>query len=173
MKKTLYIARPFIFTLLHVLLLIYSATAQKSELEKAHIEVSAEVMANIDLLTIRNLVFPDSYEDDDETFVSPILSENAGMMKVKGIPNARIRINHLSKVKLVSEDGKGFIFVEYIISGFSNDNQNASAIIDAVDAELSLNDDGEFFFWIGARIDFSQTITGQFLGQFTIELEYM
>jgi hypothetical protein len=173
MKKTLYIAQPFIFTLLHVLLLIYSATAQKSELEKAHIEVSAEVMANIDLLTIRNLVFPDSYEDDDETFVSPILSENAGMMKVKGIPNSRIRINYISKVKLNSENDDGFIFIEYLVSGFRDENQYASGLINAVDAELTLNEKGEFFFWIGAKIDFSQTITGQFLGQFTIELEYM
>jgi hypothetical protein len=173
MRKTVFNILLLIFMIANLTLTSINASGQSSDMIEAGIKVSAEVMADIDLLTMRNLIFPDIYEDDDEIFVSPILSENAGMMKVKGIPNARFRINYLNKVKLVSENDEGFIFVEYFVSGFSDENQYASGIIDAVDAELTLNENGEFFFWIGAKIDFSQTITGQFLGQFTIELEYM
>jgi hypothetical protein len=98
----------------------------------------------------------------------------AGLFKITGNPNARIRITFLQRETLVeSNEGIGIIKAEYNLSTSFKDLQNQSTLLDIGEANLKLSDKGLLFVFVGANLDLSAALPGKYQSEFTIELEYI
>lgn len=139
------------------------------------ISASATVMSgNIELMTVADMGIVDaSRAENDIVYINPVFDAEAGIMKALGEPNAQIRVSYLAEREVFRSDGPGRLLFVYEVSGFPGDNQRQSELLEAMEREVRLNTAGEYFFWIGGRVDVSQAQPGSYEGDFTIEIEYI
>lgn len=139
------------------------------------VTTSASVVENLQLITIRDIVLITPTFDENEIFVSPTESPYAGLFRIFGSNQSTVRVTYLQKetIEEVGMNG-GFIEVEYVLSGNSEDNQNQSILFGSTgEFNIQMNQTGEYFLWVGAVILISQGAAGEYLSEFTIELEYI
>lgn len=155
-------------------------TAQTVDTENIRASVSITATAtvlnsNIELITISDIgiVEANRLQDGNEIYINPVFDAEAGIMLASGLPNAQIRVSYLSEMEITRRDGPGSLFFVYEVSGYPGQNQRESELLETTDRELRFNEDGQYFFWIGGRIDLSQAQPGNYDGEFTIEIEYM
>lgn len=137
------------------------------------ISVNTNVLQSIDMVTLRNMTFGKIQPGQREVFISPVLDEKAGKMKASGIPGAPIRVSYLEEWQLTRSQGPGTLTFYYEVSGNKEDNQSASEILETDNRDLSFNSEGEFYFWIGGRVNIQNASPGNYEGEFTIEIEYL
>src|SRR5690606_12737839 len=106
--------------------------------------------------------------------VSPITSSYAGMFKIIGNPNARVRITFLQN-EIIEEhyDGLGEVSAAYSLSAATQDLQSQSLMLDVGEAILPIGENGELYVWLGADLDLSNATPGLYLSEFIIEMEYI
>lgn len=150
----------------------FVATAQYSE--SATAAISANVRdSEIEIITMNSLDLIGVQPVNNIVNIDPVLNTRAGKMMASGNPNARFTIAYDVVRELANLTGQGLIFLEYAVSGNSLDEQDTSELFEEESRELQFSADGEFFFWIGGRIDLSQATPGSYEGEFTIEIEYL
>ncbi len=140
------------------------------------ITASAEVIGNnIELETISDMGIIDAQrtQGGDELYINPVFDSEAGIMRARGTPGAQIRVSFLEEMQITRREGGGSIFFVYEISGYAGDNQRESELLTQIEHELLFNQDGEFYFYIGGRVDLSEALPGNYDGEFTLEMEYM
>ncbi len=140
------------------------------------IRASAEVIGgDIRLETISDMGIIDArrMQEDDQVYINPVFDPEAGVMRATGMPNAMIRVSYLSEMEVTRREGPGVLYFQYELSGFPGDNQRESELLQTTDRELRLNEDGQFYFWIGGTINLSEAVPGSYDGEFTIEIEYI
>lgn len=138
------------------------------------VRATATVTANLQMLNIQNinLIAPEVREN--MILVSPMRSPFAGLFKIIGNPNARIRITFLQRETLrESTEGIGEVKAEYSLSAAFEDLQIQSTLLDVGEANVSLSGKGLLFVWLGANLDLSLASPGIYQSEFTIELEYI
>ncbi len=141
-----------------------------------NITATARVMSrDIELITISDMGILDAsrLQDDLEVYINPIFDAEAGIMRASGAANAEIRVSYLAEMEVSRREGPGSLFFVYEVSGFPGDNQRESELLTETERELRFNEDGEFYFWIGGRVNLSNAQPGNYDGEFTIEIEYM
>jgi hypothetical protein len=157
--------------------LLSHGTAQIIEdTRKATLSVTATAIVtdNLQMLTIRNIDLIASVVEDNKILVSPMRSPFAGLFKIIGNPNARIRITCLQRETLVeSNKGIGEVKAEYNLSVAFEDLQKQSTLLDIGEANMNLSDKGFLFVWLGANLDLSAALPGIYRSEFAIELEYI
>jgi hypothetical protein len=136
---------------------------------------SAAVVDNLQLITIRdiNLIAPTI--SGDIIFVSPTESPHAGQFRIFGSNQSTVRVTYLvnETIEEVSGNG-GYIQVDYTLSGYAEDIQFQSILFDDNgEFNIQMNETGEYFLWVGARVVVSQATAGEYISEFTIELEYI
>jgi len=137
------------------------------------VSVTARILDNLEILTIRNIDLI-SVVKSKKIMVPSMKSPFAGLFKITGNPNARIRITFLQRETLVeSNEGIGIIKAEYNLSTSFKDLQNQSTLLDIGEANLKLSDKGLLFVFVGANLDLSAALPGKYQSEFTIELEYI
>jgi len=137
------------------------------------VNAAATIMNNLEMLTIRNIDLI-SVVKSKNIMINSMKSPFAGLFKITGNPNARIRITFLQRETLVeSIKGIGIIEAEYHLSTAFNDLQNQSTLIDIGEANLKLSDKGLLFVFVGTNLDLSAALPGEYQSEFTIELEYI
>lgn len=146
--------------------------SQSSEKTRA-ITVSATILPEIQLMTIRDINMMDVAAEGDALYISPLTDVNAGLMLALGQPDALIRLNYLRRLEMVRSDGPGQLIINYEVSLFSEDNQRASRLFDSIDEALRFSSEGKLYIWVGGRIDLSSAYPGNYEGEFTIEIEYI
>ncbi|MBA4300511.1 MAG: hypothetical protein C0433_10480 [Cyclobacterium sp.] len=150
--------------------------AQVDDTRKATLSVraTATVTDNLQMLTIRNLDLISPPILDNKIVVPPITSGFAGMFKIIGNPNARVRITFLQN-EILKEQSEGFgeVFAEYYVSKAFEDTQFQSTPLQVGEGNVILSDVGVLFLWLGANLDLSQAVPGLYLSEFIIELEYI
>jgi hypothetical protein len=152
------------------------ALAQVDDTRKATLSVraTATVTDNLQMLTIRNLDLISPPILDNKIVVPPITSGFAGMFKIIGNPNGRVRITFLQHEILKEQnDGIGQVATQYFISKAFEDTQFQSTPLQVGEANIVLSDQGVLFLWLGANLDLSQATPGIYLSEFIIELEYI
>lgn len=138
------------------------------------VRATATVTDNLQMLTIRNLDLISPAIIDNKIIVAPTTSGFAGMFKIIGNPNARVRITFLQN-EVLKEQNEGFgeVFAEYFVSEAFEDTQFQSTPLQVGEGNVILSDLGVLFLWLGANLDLSQAVPGLYLSEFIIELEYI
>lgn len=137
------------------------------------VSATASIMDNLEMLTIRNIDLI-SVVRSKNIMVPSMKSPFAGLFKITGNPNARIRITFLQRETIVeANEGIGIIKAEYNLSTAFKDLQHQSTLLEIGEANLTLSDKGLLFVFVGANLDLSAALPGKYQSEFTIELEYI
>jgi len=138
----------------------------------ASTSVSAEIIDNFTLTTMRDVNLNTPAIVDGVITVNPTNSPYAGMMRINGRPGKQIRITYLAYETLLDENGTGGVVkANYRISGFESDNQNASILLDIGEANVRLGPDGTYHIWLGAVLDIREAKPGAYISEFIMEIE--
>lgn len=164
------IVRYIVFFLM--LVTIFPLQAQKTSVT---IKAQATVIdkAQIELVTIKALDIDAGMAVNGIINVSAKRDGQAGVMIVKGRPDASFRISFAPVVQIQNSAGRGSLTLKYEMYGYSSDNQGASEPIDAAARTLKVNSNGLYYFWLGGVIDISKARPGKYEGEFTLEIEYI
>ncbi|MBD3615487.1 MAG: DUF4402 domain-containing protein [Gracilimonas sp.] len=168
MKNALIIA-------LFIILGLQQAYGQSSEDNRisADINVSAQVMQSIELITVNSIRFGDMQPEQGEIYINPITSLNAGYMIAIGTPESEFRLNYLPQRELVQTNGSSSITFTYEISGSSREDQSTSELLEIDNRNIRFNSEGRYYIWVGGRIDLQNAAPGSYQGDFTIEIDYI
>jgi len=163
----------FFFLMLICFWVPYSQ-AQQIRTTTLGVRASARVYDNLQMLTIRHLDLINPSIIGNSINVSPITSSYAGMFKIIGNPNARVRITFLQN-EIIEEhyDGLGEVSAAYSLSAATQDLQSQSLLLDVGEAILPIGENGELYVWLGADLDLSNATPGLYLSEFIIEMEYI
>lgn len=154
----------------------WMAAAQSDEStvlnRSVRVSASASVMNNVSLTTIRDISLSTQTAVQGIITLSPVNSPFAGLMRIDGTPNSVVRITYLTTETLLEEGGSGgTVRARYQISGFENDNQMASALLDVGEAAVRLSKEGRYYLWLGATLDVRNSKPGQYVSEFVLEVE--
>ena len=156
----------FFFTMIFGLL--------KAQNASFSIEVSAEVVDNLEVITIRDIDLISPSVQGTLIIVDPTTSTYAGQLKILGGPNRTIRINYTVRESLIEQnEGIGVVQAVYSMTTTAEDIQAASLLLPQGSAEVSIGPLGEVFIWLGGEFDISQATQGNYLSNFVLELEYI
>lgn len=160
----------FFFTSLFTL----TAKAQQNPTEfNASVNISAEVVQSIQLITVNAMTFGNIQPGQLEIYVNPINDVNAGYMIAVGTPEAEFRLDYLTTRNLTNVENEGFLIFQYELSGNDNEDQASSELIDNNNRTIRFNSDGRYYIWVGGRVDLENATPGSYEGDFTIEIDYI
>jgi hypothetical protein len=166
----------FVIWLIIMLTQCWDAAAQTQpqvvDTRTVRLSATATIIDNLGLITMRDVDLNSPTIIDGTITVSPITSPFAGLMRISGRAGAMVRITYLSQETLLETSGSGGIVrANYRISGFENDNQAASVLLDIGEANVRLSKDGHYYIWLGAVIDVARATPGGYISEFIIEME--
>ncbi len=160
------------FGLLAVALQAQVSMSPRVVTRSASTSVSAEIIDNFSLTTMRDVNLNSPVAVDGVITVNPTNSPYAGMMRINGRPGKQIRITYLAYETLIDDNGTGGVVrANYRISGFETDNQNASVLLDLGEANVRLGPDGTYHIWLGAVLDIREAKPGAYISEFIMEIE--
>lgn len=157
----------------------FGANAQTPISDGVSIRVNANVVdaesISLDIITLQHMTIRPEYflMGQNEIYVSPIKSDNAGLMLLKGKPNTGVNIHYPPEAFIYGKNGDDCIKISYVMSGYPVRNQQASTLTEAPDVFIELNDDGEYFLWIGGLVDLGNAGAGNYSGDFIFEISYL
>ena len=137
------------------------------------INVTAVVNGAVETITIQTIDFDNIERENSIVTVNPITSPRAGKMIARGTPNAEFQIDYLQERVLDNANGPGTIIFTYTVAGNIVDVQETAEILSQEVRDLSFNNDGEYFIWVGGFADLANAEPGTYIGEFTIEIEYI
>ena len=167
--------------ILFLILLVVATMASRAQTpmsDGVSIRVSATVVApeslSLDIITLQNMALrpEDFLKGHNEIYVSPINAVNAGLILLKGNPNAGVNIHYQPEAMIYSSSGDDHIMINYVMSGNGERNQQASTLLETADVFIKLNDEGEYFLWIGGLINTGNAAAGMYSGDFVFEISY-
>ena len=164
------------YSLLAIFLFFLSSpflVAQDNEGISAQVNVSAEVIQSIELITVNSMRFGNTQPGQREIYVNPINSLNAGFMIAVGTPDAEFRLNYLPERELSQIDGNATLTFIYEISGNSEENQSTSELLELDNRNIRFNSEGRYYLWVGGRVNLENAAPGNYEGDFTIEIDYI
>jgi hypothetical protein len=177
------INRPSFYVLMAILIAAtgspLESVAQDSSEESAGneasitVSVGAEIVSSIEMVTIRNIRFGKVQPSQQLLRIHPITNNKTGKMKIIGQPNSTIRINYQQNQTLQQLEGNYAVDFDYRLAGNSTDNQQTADIIDFNNFEAQLNQDGEYFIWVGGNVRLAELQPGNYQGDFTVEVEHL
>lgn len=158
------------FILLFLFLQIYSI-AQNS----VQISISATVISEspVQIITISNMVIDVNDIIENEIYISPINSPDAGLFKLIGNPNSQIRINYDKNITVYSLDNEGYVSISYELSYYIDQIQNVSYSFSQEEQVLNFDESGIYYIWVGGNINLNNAVSGSYSSKFTIEIEYI
>lgn len=160
----------FISFLTIFVLVAIPASAQNSDVS---IDVSAEVISTIEMITLQSMNLTDAEEQNGIISINPRQSANTGKMVAIGTPNSDIRISYLPQRELTRQRGTETLLFEYEVSANTQDEQSTSEILDQENRDFEFNDQGRLYLWIGGNVDISTATPGNYQGEFTLDIEYI
>jgi len=158
-----------------ILLLLPTLSMFAQKTTSVSIKATATVVdkAEMELVTIKYLEIDAGMAVNGIINVSAKRDGQAGVMMVKGRPDANFRISFAPVVEIPNSAGKGSLSLKYEMYGYTSDNQGASEPIDAAARTLKISSSGQYYFWLGGIIDISKARPGKYEGEFTLEIEYI
>ena len=156
-----------------LLLLPFSLFAQSGNSVSAEVNISANVIRSIELITVNSITFGDTQPGQIEVSVDPINDPNAGFMIAIGTPEADFRLDYLQERRLINTTGEGFITFVYRISTNTFEDQGSSELMDYEDRNLRFNTSGRYYIWVGGLVNLENATPGNYEGDFTIEIDYI
>jgi hypothetical protein len=163
------------FTYIVLFQLVFWNISTLSGQNSISIRASATVVeaTGIELITLKDINIDEASAQNGSLEISPLTSERAGKMLVKGKINSSIRLSYMNQLALVNSSGDGTITFQYVVSGNRTDNQNASQPLDQIERIVQFNERGEYYLWLGGTVDLTNAKPGSYDGEFTIQIEYI
>ncbi len=139
------------------------------------IRASATVVeaTGIQLIPLQDIVIDESSAQNGILEISPVMDEKAGKILIKGKINSMIRLSYVNQLALVNSSGEGTLVFNYVVSGYRSDNQRASQLLDQIERNVQFNENGDYYLWVGGKVDLNQARPGSYEGEFTIQIEYI
>lgn len=151
-----------------------TALAQSDAGNSVAIDVSASVVkATVDLVTIQEIQFQNVQPSQGEIHVNPLENANAGLLRAEGSPNAPVRIRFQPELELNRLEGTESLSFFYEVAGSPQDEQDTAELLEEDNRDLELNNQGNFYIWVGGRVNIENAVNGQYEGEFTLEVEYL
>ena len=137
------------------------------------VSVGAEIVSSIEMVTIRNINLGSVQPSREVLNIHPIYDPESGKMQILGQANSSIRISYEEVKTLRRVEGSETINFKYRLAGNSQDNQSTASLIDFNNFEAQMNEDGEYYIWIGGDVNIANLTPGNYQGDFTVEVEHM
>ncbi|MEX0684930.1 MAG: hypothetical protein WD267_04895 [Balneolales bacterium] len=141
--------------------------------QSTSVSVNANVQSTIELITINDIRLGSIQPGQVEVVIEPNRDSNSGSMIARGRPNAEISIHYIEEHILTRAEGNETLTFYYQVAGHTEDNQVASEVLDGFSRDMKFNEDGEYFLWVGGRVNIENAVYGAYDGEFTIEIEYL
>ena len=135
--------------------------------------VTASTAQEVEMVTLRDMMLESQLTRQGMIEINPITDNQAGKMRAEGVPNTEVRISFLEERELTRVGGDETLFFYYDVAGHDMDDQPSSEILVLENRDFELNEDGEYYFWIGGRVDITGAVQGAYDGEFTVEIEYL
>jgi len=166
------------FTLLFCLLAVSSFTAkqvsgQDQKSSRISINASAQVVESIEMVTVRNMDFSSVQPSQQTISIDPLSDSNTGKMIALGNADSQIRVSFVRERTLRHVSGTSTLTFTYEIAGNDEDDQSSAEILQTDNRDLTLNSEGQYYFWIGGQVNVENAKPGNYNGDFTIEVEYI
>ncbi len=158
---------------LFILLLWAGGLAAQSRDASLRVQISATLDSSIEVETISNISFGRVIPGMEELVINPRLDPGAGLLRVSGRPNSIIRVSFLEQREIYRVGGGQPLLFTYIVSGGTENNQLNSEPITTENRQLTLSSQGEYFFWIGGRLNLAGIDIGEYEGEFALEIDYL
>lgn len=135
---------------------------------------TANVIESLQLITIRDITLITPTYDGNQLFISPKESPFAGQFLISGSNRTNVRITYLKNEMIEELTGNGGVLeLAYVLSGNTEDNQYQSILFGpSGEFDIQIGESGTYFLWVGAVVNTSNATAGEYLSEFTIELEY-
>jgi type 1 fimbria pilin len=148
------------------------AYGQDDNTSRISIQATANVVKSIEMQTMRNMQLNEVQPSQQTISIDPMSDTETGKMKAIGDANGRIRISFIKQRTLTHPDGSTLTFT-YTVAGNDEDDQPSAEVLKSDNRDLTLNADGEYYFWIGGEVNVENAKPGGYNGNFTIEVEYI
>jgi len=158
-------------TLLLLALLVNSGFAQKQQ-TGAKTRVEAEVVEYLEMITLADIDVGTIIPSQDVLRLNPRTDSGAGIIKVQGRPNSKVQVSFSSQIEMVNVATSNTLTVTYQVSGNKDNDQSASDIVTTNPEVIELNDTGEYYLWIGCEFSMANLVSGQYDGDFVIDVDY-
>lgn len=164
--------------LLFSLLLITNVHAQNGNSQDRSqsiisVSVSASIQTSIQVETLSNINFGRVSPGMTEIYINPRQDAGAGIMRITGQPNTLVRVSFLERRELIRIGGGQNLFFNFEVSAASEDDQFISEPLTMENRQIALSENGDYYFWIGGRMDLQGISFGQYEGEFTLEIDYI
>ncbi|HMG14274.1 MAG TPA: hypothetical protein VK590_02435 [Saprospiraceae bacterium] len=148
---------------------------QAKSVASVSIKATATVIEvqEIEMITMQDMVLDQANIENGFIYISPKRDPEAGVMLVKGRPNSKVRINYINNLNLHNAVGEGKLEFHYEVTGYPSNNQRASQVLDSADPIIQFNEEGKYYLWIGGRVNVKDANPGNYLGEFTFQIEYI
>lgn len=150
-----------------------SIKAQVIETVNARINIEANIVQSIQLITVKSMSFGSVEPGQEEVYVNPVNDVNAGYMIAIGTPGSEFRLDYFQQRTLYHTAGGNDLSFEYEISANEIEDQASSELLEFNDRNLTFNEEGIFHIWVGGRVNITNAEPGNYEGDFTIEIDYI
>jgi len=153
----------------------FTATAQDQDEASSRISISAtaQVVESIEMETVRDMSFSPVQPSQQLISINPLSDTNTGKMIALGNADSQIRVSFVRERTLRHANGSNTLTFTYEIAGNDEDDQSSAEILQTDNRDLTLNGNGEYYFWIGGQVNVENAKPGNYNGDFTIEVEYI
>ncbi len=145
---------------------------QNGESSRISINASAQVVESIEMVTVQDMDFSPVQSSQQTITIDPLSDSNTGKMIALGNAESQIRVSFVRERTLTHTSGSTLTFT-YEIAGNDEDDQSSAEILQTDNRDLTLNSNGEYYFWIGGQVNVENARPGNYNGNFTIEVEYI
>ena len=158
----------------HLLIFMVMVVTGIAQQGKASIEmhISANVVDQIQVITISDIDAGIVLPGQGEKIISPITDGGAGALMLEGQANSSVQISYSKQVTMTNLQAIKPLLMNYILSGSLENNQSASLILTTNPANVVLNTEGVYYLWIGCRFSLDGLVSGQYDGDFIVEVDY-
>lgn len=182
---TIYLLRSvFILLILNLLYpVVVSAQDAPQQEISASINVTGRVVAELAMqsLLIESLYNPSFQQvniDVTRVVIDPVTDQagsggGAGMLIAKGEPGRDFQVVIPEAITLVNSETGTTLDVRVTVSHNGIIDQSSSDYIRDAISGFRLNEDGEYYFWLGGEIDVAEVEEGEYEGSFLLEVEYL
>jgi hypothetical protein len=164
---------PLFVGLVAVLLVLATNVNTSQAQSDFSINVSSRVISNVELITLQPITPSDADAIDNIITIDPTNSANAGKMMAIGTPNSEVQITYIRQLVMSNSQTGNTITFNYSVAGNSLDDQTSAELLNRDNKGLQFNSEGRFYFWIGGHVDITTADPGNYVGEFTLDIEYL
>jgi len=155
-----------------IICLTWSAAFGQDPKTRAEVTIQATVMDHLEMFTLANCDVGTVVPSAGTLRLNPLTDSGAGIIKILGRPATNVQVTYSSQVQMVNVISNTELLVTYSVSGNKYNDQSASEIFTTNPQNVTLNNEGEYYLYIGCEFSMENLVSGQYDGDFVIEVDY-